>query len=39
MNKTSFLELLKSMSPHEINKLIEEKGKEPKKIKIFFVVK
>ena len=33
MNKSSFLELLLSVSPEEINKIIKEKGKEPKLVR------
>ena len=33
MKKSDFLELLLSISPEEINKLIQEKGKEPKLVR------
>lgn len=33
MKKSSFLELLLSVSPEEINKIIKEKGKEPKLVR------
>ena len=33
MKKTDFLKLLLSVSPEEINKLIKEKGKEPKLVR------
>lgn len=33
MKKSSFLELLLSVSPEEINRIIKEKGKEPKLVR------
>ena len=33
MKKTDFLKLLLSVSPEEINKIIKEKGKEPKLVR------
>lgn len=33
MKKSTFLEILASLSHEEINKLIKEKGKEPKLIR------
>ena len=33
MKKSDFLELLISLSPEDINKLIKEKGKEPKLVR------
>lgn len=33
MKKSEFLELLLSLSPEEMNKLILEKGKEPKLVR------
>lgn len=33
MKKSDFLELLISLSPEQINKLIQEKGKEPKLVR------
>lgn len=32
ISKENFIEFISSASPEEINKLIEEKGKPPKKI-------
>lgn len=39
MDKENFLDMLKSISIEEINRIIEQKGKTPKLIKIFHVVK
>lgn len=39
MNKVNFLDMLKSISREDINTLIEQKGKPPKKIKIMHVLK
>lgn len=33
MKKSDFLKLLLSMTPEEINKIIKEKGKEPKLVR------
>lgn len=33
MKKSDFLEVLLSISPEEINKIIKEKGKEPKLVR------
>ena len=33
MKKSDFLKLLLSVSPEEINKIIKEKGKEPKLVR------
>lgn len=33
MKKSKFLELLLSVTPEEINKIIKEKGKEPKLVR------
>ena len=33
MKKSNFLKLLLSVSPEEINRLIKEKGKEPKLVR------
>ena len=33
MKKTDFLQLLLSVSPEDINRIIQEKGKEPKLIR------
>ena len=35
MTKDSFIEVISNLSPQEINQLIQDKGKEPKKIKIW----
>lgn len=39
MDKENFLDMLKSISIEDINKIIEQKGKKPKLIKIFHVLK
>ena len=39
MDKTNFLDMLKAISREDINTLIEQKGKPPKKIKIMYVLK
>lgn len=33
MKKSDFLKILLSVSPEEINKIIQEKGKEPKLVR------
>lgn len=35
MEKESFLKLITNLSPQELNKLIEEKGKKPRLIPLF----
>lgn len=37
--KENFLQMLQSMTPAEINKVIEEKGKERKLIKVMFTAR
>lgn len=39
MDRNNFLDMLKSLSREDINTLIEQKGKPPKKIKIMHVLK
>lgn len=39
MKKSEFLELLLSLSPEEINKIIQEKGKEPKLVRGVIYIK
>lgn len=39
MQKESFLDMLKALSIEDINRIIEQKGKKPKLIKIMHVVK
>lgn len=36
MKKENFIKILSEMTPQEINALIEQKGKKPKKIQIMF---
>lgn len=38
MTKDSFIEVISNLSPQEINQLIQDKGKQPKKIKIWIPV-
>ena len=39
MNKDTFLKTLKNITPEEIEKIIKEKGKEPKIIKPISFIK
>lgn len=39
MKKESFIEILKSCTPEDINEIIKEKGKEPKLTKAIIFIK